>query len=130
MLVACFWLAVGVSTALLLVPGEAVLAAKVWVASWLPYAREIDQANWTAHSDKVEHALLFAALGCLGRRAWQQPQQQVLLWGGLVVLGAVTEWLQAYVPGRAASRWDWLADVVGLALGWWLAGRPAQKAHV
>jgi VanZ family protein len=41
---------------------------------------------------------------------------------GLVVLGALTEWLQAYVPGRSMSAADWVADsagaLLGLGLGW------------
>lgn len=116
---------------LLLMPGDAVVATKLWIASWLPYAREIDQADWTAHSDKLEHGLLFALLGALGRRAWQQRHHRAVVIAGLVAVGVLTEWLQAYVPGRSASPWDFAADVLGLALGWWVArhwgGQPSAN---
>lgn len=47
----------------LLTPGDQILAVKVWVASWLPFAGVIDRANIAQDSDKLVHATLFATMG-------------------------------------------------------------------
>lgn len=115
-----FALAALLTLVLLLLPGDAVLAVKLWVASWLPYAQEVDQADWTAHADKLQHAGLFAVLGALGCRAWLRRAERLRAFAGVLLLGAGTEVLQSLVPGRACSVWDFGADALGLALGWWL----------
>ena len=101
----------------LLTPGDQVLAAKQWVASWLPFAAQLDAADVTHHTDKVVHALLFAGLGYLAARGWVQRRQLAWVLLGLLWLAPQTEWLQAHIPGRGASWGDVLADVLGLALG-------------
>lgn len=122
-----FWMAVLATTGVLLLPGDALLAAKVWVASWLPYAQMLDHSNFTAHSDKWVHLALFALLGALAARIWWGLGvfKAVVLW--LVMLGVGTECLQHYIPGRGASVADFLADVAGLLLGsvlaWWAVQR-------
>ena len=122
-----FWTAVVATTGVLLLPGDALLAAKVWVASWLPYAQMLDHSNITAHSDKWVHLALFALLGALAARIWWGLGvfKAVVLW--LVMLGVGTECLQHYIPGRGASVADFLADVAGLLLGsvlaWWAVQR-------
>ena len=111
-----FWVAVIVTCIVLLVPADTVLAAKVWVASWLPMAA-LDAADVTEHADKLVHASLFAILGALGMRGWLQADQRWRVLAFLLGLGVVTEALQALVPGRSASIWDWLADAIGVLLG-------------
>lgn len=113
-----FGLALFVTLVCLLVPASAVLATKVWAASWLPMAAALDAADATAYSDKLVHASLFALLGCLAARSWLQPGQRWRVVLALLLLGGLTEALQAVIPGRSASLGDWLADVLGLALGW------------
>lgn len=82
------------------------------------------------HSDKVVHALLFAApvlVAGLGRlsRWW------------LVILvcavhAPVSEAVQHLaVPGRSGDLWDLVADLLGLCLGWagvaWVRRRPRRR---
>ena len=115
-----FGLALLTTLVCLLAPGDAVLAAKVWAASWLPFAGALDAADATAYSDKLVHGGLFAVLGALAARSWLQPGQRWRVAVALLLLGAITEALQAVIPGRSASLGDWAADAAGLALGWWL----------
>ena len=112
-----FLLAFVLSLALLLSPASVVLELKIWLASWLPYAAEIDRSDAFRHSDKWVHLGLFVALGLLGVRAWRQPGQRTLVWYGLIATAVATECLQHYIPGRSASLGDLSADLLGLALG-------------
>lgn len=122
-----FWVAVIVTAIVLLVPGDTVLAAKVWVASWLPMAAALDAADVTEHADKLVHASLFAILGALGMRGWLQADQRWRVLAFLLGLGVVTEALQAIVPGRSASIWDWLADAIGVLLGFGFGTRVVRQ---
>lgn len=115
-----FGVALLVTLVCLLAPASAVLAAKVWAASWLPMAAALDAADATEWSDKLVHASLFVVLGCLAARSWLQPGQRWRVVLALLLLGGLTEALQAVIPGRSASLGDWLADALGLALGWML----------
>jgi len=69
--------------------------------------------------DKAQHALGFAGLAVLGRRAY--PEKLRGLVGGLVVFGLAIELLQAASGWRQGDGWDWVADAVGVALGLILA---------
>ena len=65
--------------------------------------------------DKVEHALVFIALGVSGSLAYAQKRHWVYL--GLVALGALYEVLQAQLTiTRQASVYDWLADTAGILI--------------
>ncbi len=72
-------------------------------------------------NDKVVHALLYAVLG--GALAWGRhagpfrPPHGVLLLAGFIY-GALDEWHQSFVPGRTPSVGDWVADVVGVIVGY------------
>ncbi len=122
-----FVLALLVTLVLLLTPGDALLAVKVWVASWLPYAREIEQASWTDHGDKAVHFSLFTVLGALASWIWGGTPRLAWVLLGLAGLGMATEGLQHFIPGRGASLGDLTADWLGLALGWGLLGVLARK---
>lgn len=67
------------------------------------------------NSDKVVHALLFAALAITARAAgigWRAAAAWILAYA------ALSEVLQATLPiNRGGSLWDWVADAVGLAVG-------------
>lgn len=71
-----FWVAVIVTCIVLLVPADNVLAAKVWIASWLPMAAVLDAADVSEHADKLVHASLFTMLGVLGMRGWLRGDQR------------------------------------------------------
>lgn len=112
-----FWFSVVVTLMCLLTPAEVVLAAKVWVASWLPFSAALDAADFTSQSDKLIHAGLFGLLGWLGARSWVQLRQRWGLVAGLLLLGVLTEVLQSMIPGRSASLSDWVADAFGVFAG-------------
>ena len=112
-----FLLALMITLAALLTPANAVLAFKMWVASWLPWSALVDNADPLAQTDKIVHFGLFLLLGLLAARSWPHPHGCMLAWLGLCLLGGFTEWLQQFVPGRDASVFDLVADVVGASLG-------------
>ncbi len=75
------------------------------------------------YSDKVAHAGLYGVLGlCLGIgrvRSLAPPPHYVLILAG-VLYGATDEWHQVYVRGRSPDWTDWVADVVGVVVGYLL----------
>jgi hypothetical protein len=121
-LVAAFVVMLGVSLVALLLPAPELLRLKLWVVRWWPWMLDLSRANDAPGADKWVHGGLFAVLGLLGALAWRGMRARPALLLGLVVLGALTEWLQAYVPGRSMSAADWVADsagaLLGLGLGW------------
>jgi VanZ family protein len=94
-------LAVAFFMAVLLFPG----ADKASQIPLLPYV-----------PDKVLHFCYYGVMAVLlahglGRRWWWIPL-------GLVpLIGILDEWHQFYVPGRDASAYDWMADVLGTGVG-------------
>ncbi len=68
--------------------------------------------------DKANHVGAFAALSFVAYFASRdRPRATLGLCMGLVLLGALIEWGQMYVPGRYAEALDLLADTVGIAIG-------------
>lgn len=65
--------------------------------------------------DKAQHALGFAALAFLGLQVGASRPLRAL-WA-LAVLGLCIEGAQAFTGWRQGDWLDWLADLVGLALG-------------
>lgn len=127
-----FFAALLITLLALLLPAPQVLAAKVWVASWLPGAAWLDQANLTQHGDKWTHALLFTTLGWFAMGAWRSRSKRQRLAWSLLGLAVITEVLQAWVPGRSPSLADAIADALGLAvgagLGWWAFSHAPARA--
>ncbi len=70
--------------------------------------------------DKGAHALAYGALGFFLAQGLNRPLLGFLLAGAY---GLVDELHQAQIPSREVSPWDWLADLLGAALGVRLAGR-------
>ena len=65
--------------------------------------------------DKFEHAFVFILLTTTGCLAYAQKKPWV--YAGLIALGALYEVLQAlFTVTRQASVYDWLADIVGIAI--------------
>lgn len=124
----CFFTALALTLLALLLPAPQVLAAKLWVASWLPGARWLDQADLSAHGDKWTHALLFTTLGWFAMGAWRSRSKRQRLAWSLLGLAVATELLQAWVPGRSPSLADFVADALGLAMGAWLGWRAFSRA--
>ena len=129
-LVAAFVVMLGVTLVALLLPAPELLRLKLWVVRWWPWMLDLSRANDAPGADKWVHGGLFAVLGLLGALAWRGMRARPALLLGLVVLGALTEWLQAYVPGRSMSAADWVADSAGALLGLgvgWLWARQLNK---
>ena len=72
-------------------------------------------------ADKVEHALSFALLVWIGWRAGFRSALALAV--GLLALGGAIELAQGLTATRSAEWFDWLADAVGIALGWAVARR-------
>lgn len=74
--------------------------------------------------DKLVHGTLFALLA--GTARWRFVRAPAVL--GLVAAYApFSELVQAgLLPGRDGDWHDVAADLVGVALGWWVAGRALR----
>ena len=66
-------------------------------------------------ADKIVHAVAFACLSFVGCFAY--PLRIFVLTAFLVTLGAAIEVAQGFRPDRSQELFDFLADVVGIALG-------------
>lgn len=84
----------------------------VIVLALMPAAARVPSTGW----DKGNHLLAFTVLAALGLRAYPAHTVAVLL--GLLVFGGLIELLQSLTPDRVAEWADWLADCLGLLLGW------------
>ena len=71
-----------------------------------------------AQSDKVLHLLAFAGLALSARLAFARVPG-IVLWGTLLTLAPLLEWLQhALQPSRHFSSLDILANLSGVLLAW------------
>jgi VanZ family protein len=80
--------------------------------------------------DKAQHALGFAGLAFLGLRAYPDRIRQLMF--GLMLLGAGIECAQALTGWRQGDWADWLADCVGLLMGYgaWQAATRTFRSRV
>ena len=87
--------------------------------------------------DKVRHAAAYALLGALAARAMAGAARRggtfafVVAFFSVLLIGAGTEIIQAFVPGRGADVVDLGADLAGGIFGasaylWAFAGRAAE----
>ncbi len=82
---------------------------------------------WNTLLKKGGHAIVYALLALLYRRALQPATRSNGLAWLLAALYAITdEAHQHFVPGRHATLTDWLIDGAGAALGLFLAARRTQ----
>jgi len=77
--------------------------------------------GWVFAYDKLAHAGLYGVLGLAlgyGRHhdVSHPPHLVLLALGG--VYGATDEWHQALVVGRTPGWGDWIADMVGVSIGY------------
>jgi VanZ family protein len=68
-------------------------------------------------SDKLEHMAAYLALALVGGMAFRGIWPFWMLAAALVLLGMSLEFVQTFIPGRTASGYDMLANVIGIALG-------------
>ncbi len=101
-----------------------LVSAGIWLLSSIPNLRP--PGPYFPHRDKVFHAVQFGLLGYLFARAamrtWPRHHPRTVWFGALITsaIGLLDEFHQAFVPGRDADAWDWLADSFGGLLGAWL----------
>ncbi len=67
--------------------------------------------------DILAHMAAYAALALAGGIAFRRARSLFMLAAGLLLLGASLELVQALLPGRDASGYEFLANMVGIALG-------------
>lgn len=89
-----------------------LVAAAIAVLTLMPLSSP--QIGGIEQSDKIYHALAFAALAF--PIALLQPRWLVLAVPFFAAFGGIIEIVQPFV-GRECSLTDWLADLVGVALG-------------
>ena len=97
----------------------------IFLASGLPVAGTLAPVDV---SDKLIHAVAYAALGLLFSRSFLHAGagRGVLLaaFASAAVYGLLDEWHQSFVPSRTACWADAAADTVGSAIGsalWWVS---------
>ena len=94
--------------------GAAAWATLLFGLSSLPAGATPSSPISFPGDDKVVHAALYAVLGGLLRIALGRSGPAIAL---AAAYGVTDEVHQAFVPGRDADVFDWLADAVGAALG-------------
>jgi VanZ family protein len=102
-------------------------ACFIVVASLLPGSN--GESRW--HYDKIGHFLAYCALMVLILLAFHSKRAKWLGFAVSFCLGALMEWLQAYVPGRDRAIADQIANSLGLfgGLGLYaLFGNEIRKA--
>ncbi len=104
-----------------------------WMAVlfWLSSQPAIDAPLLFPGQDKLFHAGVYGLLAAAllgaqpaGRRGY--GRRQAWLAAALASLYGITDEVhQAFVPGRSADVWDWVADTAGAALAAWLLARAS-----
>ena len=89
-----------------------VFVSSLFAVFWLALLPAPDVVKLVSWQDKIEHAVLFAALALLALAAW--PQRPLAIALGLLAYGAAMEVAQSFTAHRFGDPWDWLADAVGL----------------
>lgn len=75
--------------------------------------------------DKFEHAIAFLVLMLLGAGGWPARVGRIAV--GLSAYGLFIEICQhTLTTNRFGDPWDWVADSVGVAIGWLLVRRAAR----
>lgn len=69
----------------------------------------------TKVNDKTLHALGFFIMAVMAQLAHPKAKF-IILALGLACFGFIIELIQAYLPYRSFSMWDWGADVLGVAI--------------
>ena len=114
---------IGSTASTIVRPAFWVACACVAVLSLLPADRL--PANMFTWWDKAQHALAFAVLAALGQFAYLSKRRLVLV--GLTAYGALIEIAQHATGWRYGEVSDWVADLVGIGLGWVLVLAMSEK---
>ena len=89
---------------------------------WVNHIPQVGVRLAVPHGDKYAHFGAYALLAFL--MAWTLYPDRRGHWRGYLIIflaamsyGAADELLQAFVPGRYADWWDWIADIGGASIG-------------
>ena len=77
--------------------------------------------------DKAQHALGFALLTIAARLAYSAWSGRHV-WAGLLLYGAAIELAQAASGWRHGDVADWIADAVGVGIGWVMLAVTQRRA--
>lgn len=78
--------------------------------------------------DKAQHVLAFFCLSSLGILAHQKAVVKLTI--GLLLYGALIEVLQWFTDWRSGELTDWLADGIGILIGYSLINTLIQKRSI
>ena len=78
--------------------------------------------------DKAQHVFAFFCLSSLGILAYQKAVVKLAI--GLLLYGALIEVLQCFTGWRSGELTDWLADGIGILIGYSLINRLIQKRSI
>lgn len=73
--------------------------------------------------DKIFHLVIFAILTWLILKAFQQAltkKNGVFIYTFLVLYAISTELIQSQISGRTGDFYDFLFDVIGICIGWFI----------
>lgn len=98
----------------LIFSGLSVLPDDVLATVW----QVIEQVGMSGHLEHLAHVLVFATLMLVMLLAWEARTPPAVLAIGVLILGAVIELLQIPVPDHSPEAGDFLANFIGVALGW------------
>lgn len=85
------------------------------LVAWGTLIAPSGSVDWFPYQDKVMHFGAFAALACTGLIGY--PSSRFWLLVGLVAFAVGIEVIQTYIPVRSAEVADFLADIVGIFVG-------------
>jgi len=97
--------------------------AALWAAAlfFLSSVPDVGEAARLPVGDKLVHVVLYAVFGVTlawaGRSGTGRGRHELMVVLG-VLYGAGDEWHQAFVPGRSPEVADWVADSVGVLIGY------------
>ena len=86
--------------------------AAISIATLLP-SSALPASDWLGF-DKLAHVVGWGGVGMLAFPVFRRPPASLL---AASLHGALIEILQRYIPGRSSELLDWVADVMGAALG-------------
>lgn len=106
----------------------ALLPALIWagVVFYIGGRSSIPSPGIDLPIDKIGHFTMYCILGLLAARAARQTWHR---WGwgwfvaGGLILGALDEFQQRFIPTRSSDLLDWVADATGFLIGFWLVYR-------
>ena len=90
-------------------------------------------ASSGAYADKLSHLAAYCVMGIIAYFAGNSVKTRIYLFLIILCIGFVLELFQIFIPGRHASLFDMLANILGSILGYflaWLVSLSQRKVEV